>query len=426
MKNKQEEERWSELLHHGFGDLFQSVRDIKRYISSLRLDWSIVSTTDVSKIDFLGIEAIRVFAPLFYNAIPANEDVFIQSPRSRRIFPDESKEAEDRKKRFQLLLEEYTSPKERDHLEALCGKLFPRVDRYGGHYSEETQEREMMICHPDRFRFYFQLGIPHGEVSEDRVQTIIDLADDIEELRTLILQSKTDGNLRRVLRRLLMRRSELGETKIKNILFVLWDLEDDISEDREAIFDFDDVDTQVMRFGYHALQEVPEATRAAFLIQLFKSSTQLYQPMHLLHVLVDSKRSGEINLDDATVTELKKIMVKKFEVAAEDGTLKNKEQLIAILYRWQKWGSKKVVYDFVKKWVSTRKGLLEFLQRCVSRVLSTNGNYNDLNPDSIAGLYSLDDIKKKVAAISEEDIKKMNDKEKEAVELFKNRPDRFK
>src|SRR5690606_36364527 len=54
LDGKREEDRWSELLYHGFGDLFKSVRDIKRYISSLRLDWSVVGTADVSKIDFLG------------------------------------------------------------------------------------------------------------------------------------------------------------------------------------------------------------------------------------------------------------------------------------------------------------------------------------------------------------------------------------
>ena len=55
-----EETRWGEVFRGGFNNLFVTIRDIKRYISSLRLDWSIMGKSDVNKIDFLGIEAVRV------------------------------------------------------------------------------------------------------------------------------------------------------------------------------------------------------------------------------------------------------------------------------------------------------------------------------------------------------------------------------
>jgi predicted KAP-like P-loop ATPase len=422
LDGKHEEDRWSELLYHGFGDLFTSVRDIKRYISSLRLDWSIVGTADVNKIDFLGIEAIRVFAPLFYNAIPANEDIFIKSFKTKSFLADESKAAQVRQERFKKLLDEFTSPKERETIEGICGRLFPQVSTYGGSYSEDTQERELMICHPNRFGFYFQLGIPTGEVSEERVQEIIDVADDAESFKNAILQSKEDKNIRRILRRLLIRREDLGNDKIRNMALILWELEDEIREDREAVFDFDDVDTQIMRFGYHAQLVIPEADRDQFVIDLYKASTRIYHPIHLLHVITDAKRSNEIKLEDATIEELKKVMVEKIVESATSGTLKNEENILAILYRWKDWGPEEAVSKFIAEWIATRDGLLEFLQKCVGRVLSTNGNYNTINLNSISGLYSLDEVTKLVEAISDENIASLNDKQKEAINLFKNPP----
>jgi predicted KAP-like P-loop ATPase len=423
LNGKHEEDRWSELLYHGFGELFTSVRDIKRYISSLRLDWSIVGTSDVNKIDFLGIEAIRVFAPLFYNAISANEDIFIKSHKMRSLFADENKANEVRHTRFNELLDKFTSPKEREAIKEICGHLFPQIGSRGS-YSEDTQEKELMISHPNRFKFYFQLGIPTGEVSESRVQEVIEASENVESFRNAILQAKEDKNIRRILRRLLVLREKLGSKKIKNILLSLWELEDKIKEHREEIFDYDDVDTQIMRFGYHSLLVIPENERDQFMIDVFKESTRIYHPIHLLTAMLESKRSNEVNLADTTVEELKKVMVEKIQIVASDGSLKNEEELLAILYRWKDWGSSEVVSNFIKEMISTREGLLNFLQKSIGRVLSSNGNYNMINQKSIEGLYSLDEITNLVNAISDDDIQKMNEKEQEAIDLFKNPKER--
>lgn len=423
LDGKHEEDRWSELLYHGFGELFTSVRDIKRYISSLRLDWSIVGTSDVNKIDFLGIEAIRVFAPLFYNAISANEDIFIKSHKMRSLFADENKANEVRHTRFNELLDKFTSPKEREAIKEICGHLFPQIGSRGS-YSEDTQEKELMISHPNRFKFYFQLGIPTGEVSESRVQEVIEASENVESFRNAILQAKEDKNIRRILRRLLVLREKLGSKKIKNILLSLWELEDKIKEHREEIFDYDDVDTQIMRFGYHSLLVIPENDRDQFMIDVFKESTRIYHPIHLLTAMLESKRSNEVNLADTTVEELKKVMVEKIQIVASDGSLKNEEELLAILYRWKDWASPEVVSNFIKEMISTREGLLNFLQKSIGRVLSSNGNYNMINQKSIEGLYSLDEITNLVNAISDDDIQKMNEKEQEAIDLFKNHKER--
>jgi predicted KAP-like P-loop ATPase len=66
-----DEVRWGNLFHAGFKKLFPTIRDIKRYINSLRLDLEIIGKEEVNPIDFLGIEAIRVFAPDTYFVMAA-------------------------------------------------------------------------------------------------------------------------------------------------------------------------------------------------------------------------------------------------------------------------------------------------------------------------------------------------------------------
>jgi predicted KAP-like P-loop ATPase len=424
LDGKHEENRWSELLYHGFGDLFKSVRDIKRYISSLRLDWSIVGTADVNKIDFLGIEAIRVFAPLFYNAILTNEDIFIKSYKTRSYLGDDNKAHQARQERYLELLNEFTSTKERDAIEEICGHLFPQVGK-GGSYGEDTQEKELMISHPNRFKFYFQLGVPNGEVSEGRVQEIVESANHTDSFKSEILQAKREKNIRRILRRLLVLRESLGNNKIKNILITLWNLEEEIRERREAMFDYDDVDTQIMRFGYHAILTISETERNKFVLDLYNESSRIYHPLHLLAVMVDAKKSNEIKLTNTTIEQLKKILEEKIVKAAKNGSLKKEEHAMEILYRWKDWGSADAVSKFIGKWIATRQGLLEFLQTCVGRVLSTSGNYNTINLKSISGLYPLDKVTELVNGISDEEITKMNDGQKEAISLFKNPPGDF-
>lgn len=160
------------------------------------------------------------------------------------------------------------------------------------------------------------------------------------------------------------------------------------------------------------------------MIDVYKESTRIYHPIHLLTAMLESKRSNEVNLTDTTVGELKKVMVEKIQIAANDGSLKNEEELLAILYRWKDWESSEVVSNFIKEMISTREGLLNFLQKCIGRVLSSNGNYNMINQKSIEGLYSLDEITNLVNAISDDDIQKMNEKEQEAIDLFKNPKER--
>jgi len=418
-----EETRWGELFRSGFNDLFATIRDIKRYISSLRLDWSIMGKSDVNKIDFLGIEAVRVFTPRFYEAIPTNKEVFIES-RFGKFHRNESEAIAARRKQYEELLALIQDAGVRKSIDGICKELFPQLDSHSMQSSEEW-ERELRICSPERFDFYFQLGIPYGEVSESRINEIVATLTDRETFKTHILQFKEEKRLRKLLTKLLRHRDDLNEAKIKNALAVLWELEKQINDEREAVLDLDDVDTQVLRFAYHALKQLPAVNRKPLLADLIGGCANIYFPVHLIAVLRQGlEKEGQQGespiLTDGELKELEKILVEKIKSAAASGSLKDEKNLVLILYRWRAWESPEAVSAYIRGLIATREGLLIFLKSFISKVLSTAGNYNNLNRNSIAELHPITEIETLISAISDEELAKMAEQEKEAVNLFRN------
>lgn len=422
-----EETRWSGLFHSGFNDLFSTIRDIKRYISSLRLDWSIMGKSDVNKIDFLGIEAIRVFAPRFYDAIPAHKELFIEAsrPYSRGAYRNENEVAVAKRKQYEELLQGLI-PDEivRRSIDSICKEIFPQVDARSMQSPEEW-ERDLRICSPERFNFYFQLGIPNGEISESQVDEVVASLVDQEAFKALVLQFKEEKNLRKVLTKLLSRRENLDESKLKTALSVLWGLEKQIDDEQEAMFDIDNIDGQVFRFAYFTLEQLHLANSKQLLADLIQECSNIYYPMHLVSSLrqrfeKEKTLSSGAVLNDEDLKELEQIMVGKIKAVAISNTLKDEKKLIFILYRWREWESADAVSTYIRSLVSTREGLLQFLQSFVSKVFSTAGNYNTLNKKSIEGLYPIVEIETLVSVITEVELAQMTPKEREAVELFKN------
>ena len=64
------------LIAMGFRALFPTIRDIRRYTNSLHIDLKIIDKEEINLVDFVGIEAIRVFAPKLYLAMTNENSTF--------------------------------------------------------------------------------------------------------------------------------------------------------------------------------------------------------------------------------------------------------------------------------------------------------------------------------------------------------------
>jgi predicted KAP-like P-loop ATPase len=416
--------RWRELFQSGFNELFGTIRDIKRYISSLRLDWSIMGKSDVNKIDFLGIEAVRVFAPRFYDAIPAYKELFIEASRSllERMQRDASEIVEARRKQYQELLKDLILDEVvRRSINGISKMLFPQLDSQS-RPSDDAWERELRICTPERFNFYFQLGIPFGEMSEGEIDSIIESMANPDAFKGLILQFKEEKRLRKVFAGLLRRRESLGEEKLRTALAVLWELEKQIDDEREAAFDLDDTDTQIQRLAYHTLKELPGSNRKPLLEGLIRGCPNIFYPSQFVTALrrdLGKQGAEAAILSDNDLKELEGILLKKIQTAAKN-SLKDEKHLVVLLYCWRAWESAEAVSKYIRGLISTRAGLLAFLKAFVGKVFSAGGNFNNLNRHSVGELYPIAEIEALVDAITDDELAQMTREEKEAIDLFKH------
>ncbi|HKZ01786.1 MAG TPA: hypothetical protein VJ180_06080, partial [Pyrinomonadaceae bacterium] len=74
-ERKWEQTYWGNIYHSGLRHFFVNIRDVTRYINSLRFVFSMVKN-QVNPIDFLAITALQVFEPGVYVGIRDNKDVF--------------------------------------------------------------------------------------------------------------------------------------------------------------------------------------------------------------------------------------------------------------------------------------------------------------------------------------------------------------
>jgi len=417
--NENENKRWQELFRGGFSKLFTNIRDIKRYISSLRLAWSIMSKEDVNKIDFMGIEAIRVFAPAFYETIADNKDIFTEEI-SYWISPAEGNTIKNN--RYNKLLD-LVPEDNRKNIDGICKILFPLIEnRQLNSYGEWAGE--LRICSRERFDYYFQLSVPSGEISETQVDKVVNGLKNQKKFESMIFEFKKEGKIGKLLDRLMYRTDKLDEEKVKNALISFWKIGNKIIDKKETYFDLNDTDSQITAFGHQSIKNL-KSNRKNLIKELIDSCQNLYYPAHLLKRLEDELSKyenplGISSLNKEELEELKRLFINKIEHLDSNNLLENQYNLAVLLYRWKEWKSGDSVKKYIEKLISTKKGLLIFLKSYIGRVLSSNGNYNSISKKSINELYPIEEIEKKVNQVTEEEIKQMNEKEKEAIDLFKN------
>ena len=414
-----EANRWRSLFHSGFKDFFKTIRDIKRYIGSLSLDFSIVGKDEVNPIDFLGIEMVRVFAPDVYTSIGDNKELFTGTASFWR-----GTDQEKRENAIDKILDSYSDSTLRDSLKKIVRELFPLIS---GGYSSEEWRKALRVAAPEIFGRYFQMGTPTGTVSEETIRVLMTTPSEAQELTENLEIQQRDGKLRNVLIRALDYLGDLGEDRKRTLLISLLSFGDVVKAERLGFHDFEDEDNLILRLIYFVLLSLPLEKRGVLLKQTIEVSSTVFTGAHVVAMLVDENQkrkargsSDELLIDEAELSELKAMCIQHFKNAASNNVLLTSKRLQFILFRWKEWGSAEEVKSFIQQCLSTKKALVMLLTGFISEVISSSGNYNIINKEAIGELYDIKDIEDKVRGITDDDLAHMDEREKEAVQLFRN------
>jgi len=421
--------RWVELFHGGLKGLFKTLRDTKAFINSLKIDWSIAGGDDVDPIDFIGIEGIRVFAPEFYGLIAGNLSFFTGTHPLMVGLP-QKKEVTAIKEKYEEMLE--TVPKNiREDVKKICAFLFPHLDNE--HYSSENEikwRKNKRVCSAEKFRFYFQLGIPRGLISEVELKGLIKTLKKEKDFYDTLKKFEADGKLKKVLGRILDYAQSLSEAQICNFVTVIWRIQDENKERWVGSWDFDDIESQSERIVYNIIKDNVDITKRAELVtDLIKRSKYLYPPVNfgrlLVHEYNRKGKEGDGSLIGDGIEDIKKAGLEKIKDAVADGELRAHPRLMVLLYGWRDFGEEEKMREYVKGLVGSTQGVLELLASSVNWILSSAGNYQKISREDLDGLYPKEEFKQKVAEITDQDLRKATETQKKAVELYRNPPSRW-
>ena len=366
---------WGNVYHSGLKNFFRNIRDVKRFANSLEFSFSLVSKggcVEVNPIDFTAIEAIRVFAPSFYSFMRTRSSLFTSTDRNHRNNP----QSDSRKQEIEDRLNEMPIGLCKD-IQAILRRLFPQVDGilqngYSSYRSDwlPAWNEQLRICSPKFFDAYFTL-IPGGDESElgqSEVHQILNSVTDQTKLEKVFREFLEKGKIMKALEHLddyIGNKAKIPDEAILPIVQTIFNISDELPNDRRGTFDVFYADFQLARIIYQLQKREGDYFRV--LEKAIKNSKGLYGPVH--SVSLSSQRVGETEdsmlLPKDRLSELHKACLVKINEHRKAGTLKENRNLLSILYLWKDWSTNDDWKEYVREITADESSLIEFLKQFI-------------------------------------------------------------
>ena len=436
-ENKWDQTYWGNTYHSGLKYFFRNIRDVTRYINSLRFSFEMVKN-DVNPTDFFAITAIQVFIPEVYYGIRDNKDIF------SGIFDlygglDVAKD--QAKKRCDEIIGRANEPPP-EILKDFLKKLFPKLESIYGttNYGNDwlgNWRRNCRICSPDIFDIYFRLSLPAGEISRMEIETILSRGNNADAFAEALLELKQDGKIITFLERLEdYTKSEIPEKDIEPIITVMMDIGDLFPEGDSGVFGAS-TPMRLLRLFYQLSHRFDSHERRfnIFKHAMEQATRSLYTIVE--EVSVQGQQHGKYGdespypkekrtVSSEQLEELEKLACGKIESWAEDGRLAKHEHLLPILFGWKEWGQEDKVNVFVNNAIKNDDSLIDFITSFLSEYVSY-GIYTDrvaethwhINLKSVEELVDLKEVEPRIREISfSPGFEQLNDRKKLAIKTF--------
>ena len=398
-----------------FRELFPTIRDVRRYTNSLRLDLKMLGKKELNPVDFVGVEAIRVFAPEVYLAMTNEKTTFTGDGIVRRYrhigSSQESELSARRKSTFEGILTK--APENlKNSIRDIILQLFPRVeDLYASGERRIGPERfrrrrftrdELRVCSDEFFDKYFLLSVPSRLLSEVRVGEFLSKANDTTAITEELRGFQKEGKLLLLIKRLPECLDELSPQQQENILMCLFefaDVENTGSENltRSSV----ESGLKVLEKRAQLVQKVIESPGMFFVATLLVQ--ELNQNYYMEEYDFPSSvysHAEEYDFDrllslpgleseESTIGALNKAYIDKVNNAAKDGSLIDSNGLVHTLSLWKKLDEKRAK-NYILKLLESKEGLFGFVKGTSQYIDSTRDLKN------LIGINELFEYMKKI------------------------------
>lgn len=427
---------WGNIYHSGLKHFFTTIRDVTRYINSLRLSFEMIRG-EINPVDFLAITGLQVFLPDVYIGIRDNKDIFVGASRDRG---SSSQIDEDRRKCDDIISK--AQGVDLEQLKDVLKRLFPRLESvYGGsNYGSDWLDnwrKAGRISSPELFDIFFRLSLPKNELSQKDITRIISSSNSCQDFAQELTNLFEKGKIIRFLERLEdYTEKDIAKENFGCIIETLINMGDIFPEGDTGFFGFD-TPLRILRVTHQLLRRLPDhPERFSLLKSAFeKAERSLYTIVHEVSVqdqehgkygLKDKPRPEEkLTLNSQYLEELEKIACIKIKLWAQDGRLAKHKKLAGILYRWENWGTKEDVAQFIDALIKTDDGLVDFIASFLGKTISHGmsdyvGRVSwKISLDSIKHFIDLKPIEGRLRSIAKsEDFKKLSEEKQKAVNIF--------
>ncbi len=427
-QSKFDQKLWRELVFTGkFFKYFRTVRDVVRYVNSLSLNYPIIAN-NVNMVDFMGIEAIKIYSRDSYNVIRNSKSVFEQlsidsNPRAEIV--DEAKNVLDKIFHFEQNGESLESGRRKELIKTTCQVLFPQTDRiyknwtYGSS-DRATWRKQKRICDPDIFDNYFLLGVPKGQISDEAIRLVISGSNDLTKLKKQLraIFNKKLGT--RFLLTLTDYLDVVPQENIKIIITSIFEAENVIAHEPHESFAIS-ADFEAARIIYLLLCKLPNKdVRKKTLVEILNSTSHIYLPVRVVSIILnDGKEAADkLEWNPEDIQELKTIIVTKLKDFAKSGKLTESPHLGMLLYTWREWGIENEVKKYVEQISSYDEGVLNLLVGFTSEVISDT-RHLEIDKKDIQVFIDPKILETRIKSI-EASKKEVTPLQKEAIDAFKS------
>jgi predicted KAP-like P-loop ATPase len=434
-----DQQRWANIYLDGIEPLIYTPRDVIRLCNTISVTFPSVRG-EVNPVDFIAIEAIRVFAPEVYETIRMNREEFTGT--SQR----DSGSNQEAKQKFHESYLKNIDVKLREPIELLLQRLFPKLEKIS--YASDFESRwrlQMRVCSDEVFSVYFRLQLAEGDIGAGDIRKFLDISSKREEvvkyLQVLIGQKHRTGITRA---RALLERLEdytekaIPEKDIKPILLALFDVGEELRATepyRIKMFDIG-VEMQVARIVYQLLKRMSENDRFDLMKTAINEGqgfvTAIYEVSLLDEMIEKTKESNNSSKDDillpsVKVEELKNLAVDRITNESEKGSILKCLKLSFILYCWKMWDKSNKYQGWVNRMKSRRDFIVPLLTSCLGVRFSAGMGFFGLGDrvakreyridlEFIKEFVELNEIKPIVESALKE--RNLSDRERLAIETF--------
>lgn len=427
---------WGNLYHCYIKYLFSNLRDVKRYINALLVNYNLIKN-EVNIPDFFAITAMQVFNNKVYLEIKNNKDLFIRNKKVEFVKEIRSNLKEDSGRRLEKIIN-YVPNELKYRFKEFLERLFPTIKYEDSSYSENHAWTEnKRICSSEKFDLYFTLDINKYALSNEEFFRFLHLSGHRIDFARALLAFKKSKKIYKLLE--LLENHVLKNKNIENydiILESLIEIADVLCVDDSNYFN-KGISSLIFSIIYKILFNIKDDTERLELIKksIEKSDNGLYMSVDLVNYLTieygkyDSKNTADVEkklvgFDDLEILE--QLAISKIVKEVDSGSFFQRYQIPYILYRWERWEKdneciKKNILNYIK----TDQGLLNFICKFLQRVSNTDiSDYvfklsYDLFYKDLQHFLNVDEIANRIYKLStSEQFNELSILEKEAIKLF--------